>query len=95
MWESSLRADWEDGQAQYDLFVRLAQPTLKDLPLYTIEVTEQTRATPSRHRELCEQPMRGACVCERSIELPQNSERKRLGTTRMTEKRAGIMQPQY
>lgn len=44
LWESSLRADWVGGQAQYDLFVRLAQSALKYLPPHFNEVTERTQS---------------------------------------------------
>jgi len=31
-------------------------------------------ATPSRHRERSEWPVRGGAKCERTLELPQNAE---------------------
>ncbi len=50
----------------------------KELPRTPPKPQSEHEATPSRHRERSERPVRGACEvlakCERTTELPQNAE---------------------
>jgi len=85
------------GQAQYDLLVPFDKFGTIRFFRATTNVTEATERTRSKHRAGIVSEASGQCEviakCERTPELPQNAERKRLAPTRMTEERADRISP--